>query len=203
MGAAVVETCGRVGTQKTQDTQEADRPVGPDLAEHVPALRAAARVLCRHADDYEDLVQDALERALRHLARNDQTVRNTRAWLMAILRNTFVDRIRTRRASALAVEDCLALAEPEPEPAWLDLTLADVRAASASIAPSLRDIFELFHVEGLCYREIATRLSVPENTVASRLFRARNALRDRLLAWCEERSRRDVRRLQPCKGRAA
>jgi RNA polymerase sigma-70 factor, ECF subfamily len=200
MGAAVVETCGRGGAQKTA---EADRPVGSDLAVHVPALRAAARVLCRHADDYEDVVQDTLERALRHLARNDQPVRNTRAWLMAILRNTFVDRIRTRRSTSLALEDCLAPAEPEPEPAWLDLTLADVRAASASIAPSLRDIFELFHLEGLCYREIATRLSVPENTVASRLFRARNALRDRLLAWSEERNRRDVRRLQPCKGGAA
>lgn len=126
-------------------------------------------------------MQDTFERALRHLAGGDRPVRNARAWLVAILRNVFIDRMRGERATTANVDDCPAL-EPDMQPAWADITLADVRAAVAALEPDLREAFELHHLEGLRYRDIAPRLGVPENTVASRLFRARRALRDVLLA---------------------
>ncbi len=154
---------------------------GNGLAEHAPALRALAAMLCRNPDGREDLVQDTFERALRHLSGPHTPVRNTRAWLVAILRNVFIDRKRAEHATTADVEDCEA-PEPDPQPAWADVNLADVRAACQEIDPALRTVFELHYLDGLHYREIAFRMDVPENTVASRLFRARKALRDRLLA---------------------
>jgi len=158
----------------------------PDLARHVPALRAAARALCRNSADCEDLVQDTFVRALGHLAGDKQPVRNLRAWLVAILRNAFIDRVRAERSSEHDVEDCPA-PEPDPQPPWASVTLADVRAACAALDPDLRAVFELHYLDGLGYREIAARLSIPVNTVASRLFRCRRELRALLLATaCEE-----------------
>jgi RNA polymerase sigma-70 factor (ECF subfamily) len=155
------------------------------LAHHAPALRAAAGALCRNAAACEDLVQDTFERALRHLAGDREPVRNLRAWLVAILRNTFIDRVRAEHAATPGIDDCPA-PEPDPQPAWADVTLADVHAATAVLDPDLRAVFELHYLEGLRYRDIAVRLAVPENTVASRLFRARKALRDQLLASSSE-----------------
>jgi RNA polymerase sigma-70 factor, ECF subfamily len=158
-------------------------PGGPDngLAQHAPALRAVAAMLCHSAAGCEDLVQDTFERALRHLSGPHTPVRNTRAWLIAILRNVFVDRRRAEHPTTSDLDDCEA-PEPDPQPAWADVNLADVRAACEEIDPVLRAVFELHYLNGLPYREIAIRLAIPENTVASRLFRARKALKDRLLA---------------------
>jgi RNA polymerase sigma-70 factor, ECF subfamily len=154
---------------------------GNGLAQHRPALRAVAAMLCRNAAECDDMVQDTFERALRHLSGGHEPVRNMRAWLVAILRNGFVDRKRIKHATTADLDDCEA-PEPDPQPAWADVNLADVRAACEEIDPDLRTVFELHYLDGLPYREIALRMDVPVNTVASRLFRARKALRDRLLA---------------------
>lgn len=151
-----------------------------DLACHAPLLRAVAWALCRSAADCDDLVQETFLHALRHLA-DGKPVLHARAWLVSILRNTFIDRMRAKRPMTAKIDDVLAN-EPELPPAWAHITLADVRAAAAALDPCLRTVFELHYLEGLRYREIASRLGVPENTVASRLFRARKAMRDRLLA---------------------
>src|SRR5438876_6020104 len=63
--------------------------------DHEPVLRSVALRLCRGPSDAQDLVQDTLERALRSwsaLSRHD----NLRAWLLAILRNRFIDSCRRR-----------------------------------------------------------------------------------------------------------
>ena len=160
-------------------------PAEVEWARHAPALRAAAGVLCRNAAECDDLVQDTFERALRYLAGGRQPVVNLRSWLVAILRNAFIDHVRAERAPADVVEDCPA-PEPDPQPPWASVTLSDVRVACAAIDPDLRAVFELHYLEGLRYRDVAARLSIPENTVASRLFRARKVLRDQLVAMSNE-----------------
>jgi RNA polymerase sigma factor (sigma-70 family) len=162
------------------------------LVRHAPALRAAARALCRNSAECEDLVQETFERALHHLAGGDQPVRHVRAWLVAIVRNAFIDRIRTDREMRKGVEQSPA-PEQDQQPPWAEVTVADVRAACAQIGADLRAVFELHYLAGLRYREIAIRLSVPENTVAGRLFRARNALRNHLLASSSEVARGEGR----------
>lgn len=169
-----------MGGSRGQNTRSPDAAES-GLAQHAPALRAVAAVLCRNAQESDDLVQDTFVRALRHLSGDHDPVRNVRAWLVAILRNVFIDGRRAEHDTTSDVDDCEA-PEPDPQPAWADVNLADVRAACEELDPMLRAVFELHYLDGLPYREIASRQGVPENTVASRLFRARKALRDRLIA---------------------
>lgn len=163
-----------------------------ELELHRSALRAVAASLCRNAAQCDDLVQETFERALRHLQASKEPVRNVRCWLVTILRHVFIDRVRAGRSTTSDVEECPAV-EPEPEPPWADITLADVRAALETLDAGMRDVFRLHYLEGLRYREIAVRLGIPENTVASRLSRARKALRDQLLASSREETQGEER----------
>ncbi|HET9990585.1 MAG TPA: RNA polymerase sigma factor, partial [Kofleriaceae bacterium] len=102
-----------------------------------------------------------------------------RPWLASILRNAFIDRIRRKAVTFESIDDA-----PQPDaeaaPPWADVTIDEVRTALARIDEHLRLAFDLHYLQGLRYREVAKRLAIAENTVASRLFRARQALRDEL-----------------------
>lgn len=147
--------------------------------ENEPLLRAVARRLTGSDADAHDLVQDTLERALRHFDRFARGT-NARAWLFTILHNLFIDRCRARRPEARAqpVEDVpLAAPELEPPPAWTQVTAEQVRDAVARLEPEFRTVYELRTLDGLSYDDIATRLGIPKATVGTRLSRARTRLR--------------------------
>ncbi len=150
---------------------------------HEAELRTASRYICRDDSEREDLIQDTFERALRHLGAGNPKPSNMRAWLVSILRNAFIDRKR-RAAVAVMVHDDEPAApapEPEPEPLWSAVSLDDVRAALDELDEPQRRVFELHYLERMRYDQIASQLGVPANTVATRLFRARKALREILL----------------------
>ncbi|HEU4729068.1 MAG TPA: RNA polymerase sigma factor [Kofleriaceae bacterium] len=152
------------------------------LAEHAQALRLAAVNRCRNTWEADDLVQETFARALRHLAQGHPAPVHMRSWLHSILRNAFVDHVRRVRSRAVALEPVAEHAAPErePEPVWAHVSLDDVRAALARLDGELRRAFELHYLRGMRYKAVAAKLGVPENTVASRLFRARKALRRQL-----------------------
>jgi len=87
--------------------------------------------------------------------------------------------VRKKLAPHEPVDDHAA-PEPEPEPIWSRLSQDDVRAALARLDPDVRRVFELHYLDGLRYRVIAEKLGIPENTVASKLFRARKLMRSQL-----------------------
>jgi RNA polymerase sigma factor (sigma-70 family) len=150
---------------------------------HEAELRTASRYICRDDSEREDLIQDTFERALRHLGAGNPNPGNMRAWLVSILRNAFIDRKR-RAAVAVMVhndEPVAAAPEPEPEPVWSAVSIEDVRAALAELDEPQRRVFELHYLERMRYDQIASQLGVPANTVATRLYRARKALREILL----------------------
>jgi RNA polymerase sigma-70 factor (ECF subfamily) len=150
-----------------------------DLAVHEPMLRATARHLCRKAWETDDLVQDTFERALKHLEAGRPPPTQMRPWLASILRNAFIDRIRRKAVTFEPIEDA-AQPDVESAPPWADVTIEEIRTALARIDEHLRLAFDLHYLQGLRYREVAKRLGIADNTVASRLFRARQALRDEL-----------------------
>jgi len=157
-----------------------------DLFEHEAVLRATAAHLCRKAWETDDLVQDTFERALRFLQAGNPMPNHVRAWLVSILRNAFIDRVRRKAVTFEPLAEgadakAPVAPEAEPEPAWAGLSLEEVRAALGEIDEDQRRVFELYHLEGLSYRDVAERMAIPQNTVASRLFRARKALQ-RVLA---------------------
>jgi RNA polymerase sigma-70 factor (ECF subfamily) len=149
------------------------------VRDHQPALEAFALKLCGNPPDAHDLVQDTFERALRNLAALSPGT-NERAWLFTILHNLFIDRCRRKKrdpAQANVAElDLPAPGEPEPPPDWTRLGAAEVRAAVAQLEEEFCRVYEL-HIEGRSYQEIAAALAIPQNTVGTRLLRARKKLK--------------------------
>jgi len=146
----------------------------------IPRLRRYARYLTRDADQADDLVQEALTRAI---AKFDtwQPGTNLRAWLFVILRNAHISEVRRRNRAP--IDD--AVAEDHPGLAVSGghesrLALVELHEAFERLSQEHREVVHLVAVEGLKYEEAAEILEVPVGTVRSRLSRARTALRLRL-----------------------
>ena len=147
---------------------------------HLDAAYNLARWLVRDADAAQDVVQDAMVRALTYFAgfRGE----NARAWLLQIVRTTAYNRAARQRGAAevpLPEEDEPALPDPgaTPEAALAQREAAGtLEQALAALPPELRECLVLRELEEMSYRDIARVTGVPTGTVMSRLWRARQAL---------------------------
>jgi len=149
-----------------------------EIAAHVlcllPELRAYARSVCRSPDVAEDLVQDAIERALRS-RHGPARVEDARPWMFRIIRNLRIDELRKRRVRRdyLAAQCRLLTALGSPSDTARDVM---VRLAYRKLSPAAREVVFLVDVLGMRYAEAARVMDVPIGTVMSRISRARAAL---------------------------
>lgn len=142
--------------------------------------------------DAEDVAQDAFLKAFRKLPEFDGRSRFY-TWVYRIASNTAMDwckRERYRRHAPLPAtpegEDALADETPGPRKAAHRRELAAaIDAAIASLPEHYRTMVVLREVEGLSYEEIGETLGITKGTVESRLFRARERLREKLKEWME------------------
>ena len=162
---------------------------------HLDALYGLAlRLTGGDAARAEDLVQDALLKAYRAWA-NFELGTNCRAWLMTILRNTFINEFRREQRRPAPVEFTGVeersvfedLAKVDPEGLFFDQIVDDeVVAAIDALPDEFRIAVVLSDLEGLSYQEVAEIMGIPVGTVKSRLFRARKRLQQRLYAYARE-----------------
>jgi RNA polymerase sigma factor (sigma-70 family) len=155
---------------------------------HLDAAHNLARWLVRDATLAEDVVQDAILRALGYFG--SYRGGDARAWLLRILRNTAYDVLAARRRNRTTSLDGGAGPNAEAEPA---LQVADPTAdpeailaghegraalgqALAALPVELRECLVLRELEELSYKQVAQVTGVPVGTVMSRLWRARQAL---------------------------
>ncbi|HHN66524.1 MAG TPA: sigma-70 family RNA polymerase sigma factor [Thermopetrobacter sp.] len=139
---------------------------------HIPALRRFARGLTRDAERADDLVQDCLERAIRH-RRLWRPGGALKSWLLRIMLNIWRNDLRAARSRPRLV----AVDDPATPPAQTAaLELAELMRAVAALPPEQRAALLLVAVEGLSYAEAANLLNIPRGTLMSRLYRARRAL---------------------------
>jgi RNA polymerase sigma-70 factor, ECF subfamily len=144
------------------------------LTKHVDRLYRAAWALCGSREDAEDLVQETFARVLarpRVLSGDDELY-----YLMRVLRNTFLTSRRTasrRPVTVAALEDVVA-ADPRPlgQPERA-LEMGEVYATIAALPEDRRLALVAVDVLGLSYREAARALRIREETITTRLFRAR------------------------------
>lgn len=147
-----------------------------DLQSEIPHLWRFARSISTSSEAADDLMQTALERALRN---RRQYVRGTklRSWLFAIARNAQLDEFRKveRRGHHVPIEEWYeqATAAPAQEK---HLELGDVAKSLENLRPEERDVLELCVFSGLSHDQIASQMGVAIGTVKSRLSRARQAL---------------------------
>ena len=160
-------------------------------------------LVCGHPQDAEDVMQDALLKAYRHVARIDQP-EAFRTWLFRTVRNACLMKRRRRVDEPAQVESIdedldpsgtgdggraprqgLDVADQAKRPdevamnAWLGRRL---RQALAALSPGDRMIVLMREMEGLSTREVASVTGLTEANVKQRLHRARVRLRAHLEA---------------------
>jgi RNA polymerase sigma-70 factor (ECF subfamily) len=165
--------------------------------EALPHLDAVYRVALRLAGDAaqaDDLTQETMLKAYRAWHQYKPGT-NIRAWLLTILRHTFINEYRRKKHLAATVdvdevEGFTVFAdvqEVDPEGRFFDRIVDDeVLRAIDRLPEEFRETLVLSDVEGLSYGEIAEVTGVPVGTVKSRLFRARQALQRQLYDYAVE-----------------
>jgi RNA polymerase sigma-70 factor, ECF subfamily len=142
--------------------------------DHIDRLFRAAWALCGSREDAEDLVQETYARVLakpRFLRSEDEL-----GYLLRTLRNTFLNQKRTqsRRLRTAPLPDELdAVTDPHAIDPAAAFEAGEVYAAVAALPADYRDVLVAVDVTGLSYKEAARALRIPEGTVMSRLYRAR------------------------------
>lgn len=178
----------------------AEAELGDFAAEALPhreALYAAALRYTRSPSDAEDLVQETYARALGAWRRYTPGS-SCRAWLMRILKNSFINHVRRRRryqrfahesgddaVRALYGDSEEQVADPERRLCAGELG-DEVQGALTSLRAEYRDVVERADLRGQGYRDIAAGLGVPIGTVMSRLYRARRQLEAELSDYAAE-----------------
>ena len=142
---------------------------------HPQVLRYAAH-LTGDSEAARDVAQEtwiAIARGIRRL----QDPGRFRSWAYKIVVHKSRDWIRKEQAGRRA----LCRVADRSEPCSTDGQSEDVArivAALAELPADQRTILSWFYLEEMSVRDIAEALSIPEGTVKSRLYHARNALRE-------------------------
>jgi RNA polymerase sigma-70 factor (ECF subfamily) len=145
----------------------------------IPSLRAFAISLCGNVDFADDLVQETLCRALKHL-HSFQPGTNLNAWLFTILRNLFRSDYRKRRREVGDADGHYAerlCAQPEQDD---KIQFGEMLAALQRLQPDQREALILIATAGCSYQEVAKICNCPVGTIKSRVNRARMRLAELL-----------------------
>ena len=147
------------------------------LGQHLDALYRTAWALCGSREDAEDLVQETFTRVLAR----PRTVKagGERAYLMSSLRNTFYSSLRSasRRPRTAATLEDVSPVEPrtavQPERA---AEVNEIFEAVSRLPEDFRLALAAVDILGLSYGEAAAALDVPEATITTRIYRARQRI---------------------------
>jgi RNA polymerase sigma-70 factor (ECF subfamily) len=141
----------------------------------VPSVRAFAMSLCGDFDRADDLVQEALLRALTHIETFEPGT-NMPAWLITILRNLFRGEYRKRQREVEDTDGRYA----ETLVSYPDQTgrveFEELRTALAKLSPEQCEALILVGASGFSYRDAAAICGCVAGTVKSRVHRARARL---------------------------
>lgn len=140
--------------------------------------------------DAEDLVQEALYIAFKEFSKLRDPSR-FKSWLFAILRNLHLKEIRnTCRRRKFEwdekydyIEHLGTLSKEGDAEALLEKKFeeAEIRELVDALPEKYKSPLLLYHMEGLFYKEIAEYLELPVGTVMSRLSRAREYLKKKMI----------------------
>lgn len=153
----------------------------PDrVAEELPRLYRVARAWSRSREEAEDLVQETYARVLarpRFLRGEDDV-----GYLLRAMRNTLVSqrRAQSRRPQTMPLFDDLSAAGRAADDPIETVQNRQVYGAIQELPEEFRDALVAVDIAGLSYGEAASLIGVPEGTLTSRLFRARDRVARRL-----------------------
>jgi RNA polymerase sigma-70 factor (ECF subfamily) len=156
------------------------------MRRHNRSVFRAARAILRSDDEAEDVMQHAYVRAFEHLAEYEGRARFS-VWLTRIAVYEALARVRRGKRST-SLEDgneenqVMADHQASPEQRASDAELRVITEAAIDQLPDdFRLVFMLRAVEQMSVADVAECLDIPQDTVKTRYFRARQRLRDSLL----------------------
>ena len=139
---------------------------------HYPRIFRLLRCLTGSVEAAEDLSQQTFVKAWQALG----TFRNQSllvTWLHRIAYHEYTHWLRAQREHA-SLDAARDVPDPHPVQEWETLMLP---RALSQLSDGHREAFLLYHVQELSVAEVANVLNLPEGTVKSRLFAARQKLR--------------------------
>ena len=149
------------------------------IATHLRRAQALARVVVRDAAAVDDVVQESFIRVYDRLGSLSEPA-HFPTWLGTIVRNEAVSWLRRHARRGQSLEN-LDLAAPEPATdSEADVRLLRLRAAMTGLAPAYREILALKYEADLDYQQIAETLGLSVANVEKRLYRARQALLEKM-----------------------
>jgi RNA polymerase sigma factor (sigma-70 family) len=183
----IATTCERTDHQLVEAVREGDDSAFEELyRRYHDRIAAYVRRMVRDPARAEDLAQDAFFSALRRMRATDAKIA-FKPWIFEIARNATIDHWRrTSRAEEISV-DADELMRPSdrgrlvgstgPDSALVDKERFEhLRGAFDELSDVHTRILVMRELEGLSYREIATKLDLSRASVESALFRARRRL---------------------------
>ena len=142
-------------------------------------FNAAYRVV----DDYEDAMdatQTAFVKAYQNLRSFDPS-RRFFSWIYRILLNESLNIVKARKRFDRLDDDVTVTSRNPEESFGDDETGRRVQSALMDLKTDHRVVIVLKHFQDMSYREMSEVVGVPEKTIKSRLFSARQQLKDILL----------------------
>lgn len=171
---------------------------------HLEALHSFAFHLCYNEEDADDLVQETFLKAFRFIDKFEEGT-NAKAWLFKILKNAYINQYRkeSKRPTRVDYEDVAVYNEEEEGQvsSYYDLRedvfekmIGDEVSTALNLLPEeFRTVILLCDIEGFSYEEISKIIEIPIGTVRSRLFRARNMLKEKLVKYASSIGYKDLR----------
>ena len=156
---------------------------------HLGAVYRVALALCGRLEEADDLAQETFLKAFQRFE-SFEAGTNCKAWLLQILRNMWIDRLRRKKVAGQPLplnEDIIAEPSRHIETVWSNAddllqNFSDeqiIRALSGLPEDQRLTLF-LIDVEQLSQNEVAQIMDVAAGTVKSRTSRARAAMKERL-----------------------
>ena len=149
-----------------------------------PTLKLYTRRFTVDKEESEDLLQDTILKALSNKEKFTQNT-NFKAWLYTIMKNTFINRYRKETKTKTQLDNTKDL---------YYLNVADPHTFSSpssgmeykqvmELMNELKDIYLIpfkMYFDGYKYHEISEEMNIPLGTVKTRIFYARQFLKDRM-----------------------
>ena len=148
---------------------------------HEAELRGWLRRRMGNPAEADDLLQDLFLKALRQGDRFC-SVRNARAWLFEVARNTLADRMRVARVSVELPDDLAA--EPD-EADTVDTLTACLPRVLSELSREDREAITLCDLQGMAQADYAATKGLRLSAAKSRLQRARQRLKQRMTDGCQ------------------
>ena len=166
------------------------------VQEHRASIYRVAYRLCGTREDTEDLIQETLLEAFKAFGRFTPGTHFDR-WIFRIMRNTFIDRLRSKPrvqcesldrplvtdSNPIAAREIVDQAN-QPYVRLMARTLdGPIQDALDALPPDYRLVVVLSDIQQMSYEEVSKTLGCPIGTVRSRLHRGRAILKDRLKSY--------------------